>query len=115
MSKNTIGVKDYPDVIQDLKFMGEYIRIARKRRKQTMREVAERTRLGYHTVVRIERGDPGVSLSAYMGVLWLFGLDKEFVGSIHPQQDKVGLAREVADLPERVVKKAAKKQDYYDF
>jgi transcriptional regulator with XRE-family HTH domain len=113
MSKNSIGVKDFPEVVQDLEFLGEYIRIARKRRKQTMKEVAERTRLGYQTIVRIEQGDPGVSISAYLGVLWLFGLDKEFVNSLHPERDKSGLALEIMGLPKRVAK--AKKEDDYDF
>ncbi len=113
MSKETIGVKDFPEVAQDLKFLGDYIRIARKRRNQTMKEVAERTRLGYQTIVRIEKGDPGVSISAYLGVLWLFGMDKEFVNSLRPEHDKNGLALEIMALPKRAGK--AKKDSNYDF
>ena len=94
--------KVLPDVDFRLKNLGEYIRIARKRRKMTMAEVGERLNLGYQTVVRIERGNPGVSIAAYMSTLWLFDLDKQFTESIHPDRDEAGKALEYSRLPERV-------------
>ncbi len=94
--------KVLPDVAFRLKHLGEYIRVARKRRKMTMAEVGERLNLGYQTVVRVEKGDPGVSMAAYLSALWLFDLDKQFSESIHPDRDEVGKSLEYSRLPERV-------------
>lgn len=104
--------KVLPDVELRLKHLGEYIRIARKRRKMTMAEVGERLNLGYQTVVRIEKGDPGVSIAAYMSALWLFDLDKQITESIHPDRDEVGKSLEYSRLPERVGTKRVTRSEH---
>lgn len=91
-----------PEVTRSLQHLGEYIRVARKRRRMTMAEVGERLSLGYQTIVRLEKGDPGVSVAAYMSVLWLFGVDRQLAESIHPDRDETGKALEYARLPVRV-------------
>lgn len=103
--QNSTTQKVLPSVLIHLKQLGEYIRIARKKRRMTMAEVAERLNLGYQTIVRIENGDPGVSISSYMSTLWLFDLAKQFTQSIHPDQDEVGKSLENSRLPERVGRK----------
>ncbi len=104
--------KVLPDVSFRLKRLGEFIRIARKRRKMTMAEVGERLNLGYQTVVRIEKGDPGVSIAAYLSVLWLFDLDKQLSDSIHPDRDEAGKSLEYSRLPERVGTKRITRSEY---
>ena len=37
-----------------------------------------------------------------MSVIWLFGLDKQFAESIHPDRDETGKSLEYARLPTRV-------------
>ena len=106
--------KTFPEVALRLKHVGEYIRIARKRRRMTMAEVAERLNLGYQTIVRIEKGDPGVSMTSYLSVVWLFDLDRQFVAAIHPDRDEAGKALEYSRLPERVGTKRAV-EDAHDF
>jgi transcriptional regulator with XRE-family HTH domain len=101
-----------PDVELGLRYLGEYIRVARKRRKMTMTEVSDRLNIGYQTVVRIEKGDPGVSAGAYMSVLWLFGLDRQFVQSVHPDQDESGKALELSRLPSRVGSKRTTRSEH---
>jgi len=72
-----------------------------------MAEVAERLNLGYQTIFRIEKGDPGVSMTSYLSVVWLFDLDRQFVAAIHPDRDEAGKALEYSRLPERVRSKRA--------
>ena len=98
------NAKALPEVRQKLVHMGEYIRIARKRRRLTMAEVAERLGVGYQTIFRMEHGDPSVAVSVYMSALWLFGLDQAVVEAIHPDNDESGKALERARMPKRVGK-----------
>ena len=105
MTSSRRADKTYPAVAKDILELGESIRIARKRRRKTMADVAERLNLGYQTVVRIEKGDPAVSMSAYMSVLWLLDLDRQWVEAIHPDKDQTGKSLELMRLPQRVVHK----------
>jgi len=104
--------KALPEVLQKLVHMGEYIRIARKRRRLTMAEVAERLGVGYQTIFRMEHGDPSVAVSVYMSALWLFGLDRAVVAAVHPDNDESGKALERARMPKRVGVKKLKGADY---
>ncbi|QWD79478.1 helix-turn-helix domain-containing protein [Polynucleobacter sp. MWH-Spelu-300-X4] len=110
--KNTI--KTIPHVTQDLKELGSFLRIARKRRRLTMTEVADRLNLSYQTVTRIEKGDPSVSGGGYFSALWLYGLDGAALSGVHPDNDKQGKALEVSRLPTRVGAKRLTK-DKHDF
>lgn len=101
-----------PDVALRLKYLSEYIRVARKRRKMTMVEVSNRLNIGYQTVVRVEKGDPSVSVAAYMSVLWLFGLDRQFLESVHPERDESGKALELSRLPARVGAKRVTRSEH---
>jgi transcriptional regulator with XRE-family HTH domain len=105
MTRSQRAANTFPSVTIDLLELGASIRIARKRRKKTMADVAERLNLGYQTIVRIEKGDPAVSMSAYMSVLWLFDLDRQWVEAIHPDKDQAGKSLELMRLPQRVVHK----------
>ena len=100
--KTSVKPKTLPEVLLGLGHLGEYIRIARKRRRFSMSEVGERLNLSYQTIVRIEKGDPAVSMAAYLGTLWLFGLDNQLVTAAHPDQDEAGKALENSRLPKRV-------------
>ncbi len=57
--------------------LGENIKLARKRRKLTTIQVAERTNINRTTLYRIEKGGPRVSLGAYFNVLRVLGLQED--------------------------------------
>lgn len=59
--------------------MGENIKLARKRRKLTAIQVAERAGIARSTLYLIEKGDPSVSLGAYFNVLRVLGLQNDFL------------------------------------
>lgn len=59
--------------------LGENIKLARKRRKLTTIQVAERANINRTTLYNIERGKPSVALGAYFNVLRVLNLHKDFL------------------------------------
>lgn len=68
-----------PKFSQLLEQMGENIKLARKRRKLTTVQVAERAGIARSTLYLIEKGDNGVSMGAYFNVLRVLGLQNDFL------------------------------------
>ncbi len=62
-----------------LEQMGEHIKLARKRRKLTTNQVAERAGIARSTLYLIERGDASVAFGAYFNVLRVLGLQEDIV------------------------------------
>lgn len=62
-----------------LKQMGENIKLARKRRKFTQEQVAERANIVRSTLYLIESGNPSVTIGAYFNVLRVLGLQDDFL------------------------------------
>jgi len=62
-----------------LEQMGENLKIARKRRKLTMVQVAERADISRSTLHLIELGNTGVAMGAYFNVLRVLGLQDDFL------------------------------------
>jgi len=69
----------FPKHQKILEQVGENIKLARKRRRFTMVQVAERAWIDRKTLYRIEKGDPGVTLGAYFNVLRVLGLQDDFL------------------------------------
>ena len=59
--------------------MGEQIKLARKRRKLTAVQVAERADISRSTLSLIEKGEPSVAMGAYFNVLRVLGLQNDFL------------------------------------
>ena len=62
-----------------LEQMGENIKLARKRRKLTTIQVAERADIVRSTLYNIEKGDPSVGMGSYFKVLRVLGLQDDFL------------------------------------
>lgn len=62
-----------------LEQMGENIKLARKRRKLTAVQVAERAGVARSTLYLIEKGDSSVAMGAYFNVLRVLGLQDDFL------------------------------------
>ncbi|MDR2269454.1 MAG: helix-turn-helix domain-containing protein [Sphingobacterium sp.] len=62
-----------------LEQMGENIKLARKRRKLTAVQVAERAGIARSTLYLIEKGDASVAMGAYFNVLRVLGLQDDFL------------------------------------
>ncbi|HET8810695.1 MAG TPA: helix-turn-helix transcriptional regulator [Flavobacteriaceae bacterium] len=69
----------FPKHKEVLKQMGENIKLARKRRKLTQEQVAERAAIARSTLYFIETGNPSVTIGAYFNVLRVLGLQDDFL------------------------------------
>jgi len=58
---------------------GENIKLARKRRKFTAIQVAERARISRNTLYLLEKGSPSVSIGALFNVLRTLNLHEDFL------------------------------------
>ncbi len=62
-----------------LEVLGENMKLARKRRKLTTIQVAERADISRNTLYLIEKGTPGVSMGAVFNVMRVYGLQDDFL------------------------------------
>jgi transcriptional regulator with XRE-family HTH domain len=60
-----------------LQQFGENLQLARKRRKLTGEQMAERAGIARSTLWLIEKGDPGVAIGNYVQVLFVMGLEND--------------------------------------
>ena len=57
--------------------LGENIKLARLRRRFCTQQVSERANISRPTLLSIEKGNPNVSIGAYVKVLMVLGLEKD--------------------------------------
>lgn len=69
----------FPKYNQFLEQMGEQLKLARKRRKLTTIQVAERAGIARSTLYLIEKGDASVAFGAYFNVLRVLGLQEDIL------------------------------------
>lgn len=69
----------FPKYQKILEKVGENIKLARKRRKYTTIQVAERANIDRSTLYEIEKGNSSVSLGAYFNTLRVLGLQDDFL------------------------------------
>ncbi len=68
-----------PKMQRILTEFGENIKLARLRRKLSSEQVADRAGMGRSTLIKIEKGHPGVGIGHYINVLKVFGLERDFL------------------------------------
>ncbi|MEN5434750.1 MULTISPECIES: helix-turn-helix domain-containing protein [Sphingobacterium] len=67
----------FPKLAKLMEQVGENIKLARKRRKLTTIQVAERAGIARSTLYLIEKGDTSVAFGAYLNVLRVLGLQDD--------------------------------------
>jgi transcriptional regulator with XRE-family HTH domain len=78
--------------------LGEHLRVARKRRHDSLAAFAERMQVSVPTLQKMEKGDPTVSMGVYASALWLVGR-VQFLGAIaDPATDETALMLELRKL-----------------
>jgi hypothetical protein len=97
-----------PATAQALRGLGENLAIARVRRRESQRTWAKRLGISVPTLIRMERGDPGVSVGIYATALWLMGRVAALPALAAPGEDKGALESEVRGaVKRRAVRSAA--------
>jgi transcriptional regulator with XRE-family HTH domain len=62
-----------PAAAKALRSLGDNLAIARVRRRESQRTWAKRLGVSVPTLIRMERGDPGVGAGIYVTALWMIG------------------------------------------
>lgn len=88
-----------------LNSLGQDLRNARRRRRIPSALLAERAAISRTTLVKVEKGDPGVSMGIYAKVLMALGLIDNLTGLADVKNDTVGLTLEEERLPRRIRQK----------
>lgn len=84
-----------------LRKLGADIRDARKRRRIPLDLLAQRALTSHVTMIKVERGDPSVSIGVYANVLFALGLVERLGDVADRAYDEVGQALEDERLPKR--------------
>lgn len=78
-----------------LRLLGGDLATARKRRGESLKAWAARLQVSIPTLMRLEKGDPTVSMGVYAAALWLLNCHAALAQAATPQQDLAALEAEV--------------------
>ncbi len=95
----------YAGAAAAVKKLGSDLKDARRRRRIATITLAARARVSRATLYRIEKGDPGVSMSSYAAVIFALGLIDQLRNAFDSRNDAVGLGLEAENLPKNIVNK----------
>ncbi len=84
----------------EAKKLGMNIRIARKRRKMSLMELASKSSISKTVLSRIEAGDASVGFGKVFNVLDALGLLTGLVDIVNPDLDREQTLKEINDLRE---------------
>jgi len=93
---------------RSLKKLGSDINLARRKRGLPIVSMAERIGVSKGTYLRVEKGDPTVSMGVYAMALFVLGFGPIFGTLIDPSSDEQGLLLDYETLPKRVRIKSLK-------
>jgi DNA-binding XRE family transcriptional regulator len=105
MSKSSLVASSLPPIAESaLRQLGENLAIARARRKESQRAWAARIGVSVPTLIRMEKGDPTVSMGVYASALWLMGRIQALPEVAAPTQDLGALGRDIRVARRRAVR-----------
>lgn len=108
MPKNAPALEALPPVAAHaLRGLGENLAIARLRRRESQRQWAGRLGCSVPTLIRLERGDPGVAAGLYTTALWLIGRVAGLPALAAPADDRGALEGDVREALERRAARSA--------
>lgn len=96
-----------PKIRRSLAKLGADLSHARKKRTLTVQMMAERVGVAKSTYIRVERGDPTVSMGVYAMALFVMGFGESLGDLVDVRRDDQGLLLDIARLPQRVRVKRA--------
>lgn len=103
----------YTSEVHDLmRIYGERVRVARMRRRWSQAELSERMNVERRTVSRLERGNPGVGMGAFLTALWILDLWDTARNVADPSADSVGLFLEKQRAPVRARRRKEEELDF---
>ena len=98
-----MGQRTYPPSVQRaLRQLGRDIRIARKKRRMPVADFAVRMGVSQGTLLRLEKGNPGVAVGAVAMALLALGELHRLGTIIDISTDDTGLMLDASSLPQRI-------------
>ena len=95
--------RDLPlPVVRALRKLGHDIRDARRRRRIPVAVASERASISKTTWLKVEKGDPSVSMGVYAMALFVLGFGDVFAGLVDAKSDEDGLLFDAERVPKRV-------------
>ena len=91
-----------PKVRRSLKKFGADLALARRKRRLTTAMMCERLGVAKSTYVRVEKGDPTVSLGVFAMALFVLGFGDAFGDLVDASRDEQGLLLDEERIPKRV-------------
>jgi DNA-binding XRE family transcriptional regulator len=82
--------------------LGTDLAIARRKRSLTVEMVAERVGVAKATYLKVEKGDPTVSMGVYAMTLFVLGFPDALAEIADVRRDDTGLLLDAERLPKRV-------------
>lgn len=90
-----------PAAASALARLGADLAIARVRRRESQRVWAKRLGVSVPTLIRVERGDPGVSIGVIASALWMLGRAQALAELADPASDRGALEMDVREAGRR--------------
>jgi DNA-binding XRE family transcriptional regulator len=100
--RSSIPVSLPSEARRSLSRLGADIATARRKRALTVAMMGERIGVARTTYLKIEKGDPSVSMGAYAMALFVLGFGGVLGEIIDPGRDELGLLLDEERLPHRV-------------
>jgi transcriptional regulator with XRE-family HTH domain len=98
MSKASAALTQMPpSTLAALQQLGADLAVARLRRKESLKTWAKRIGVSVPTLLRLEAGEPGVSLGVLATALWLVGRDSALATLATPREDRGALELDVRE------------------
>jgi DNA-binding XRE family transcriptional regulator len=91
-----------PKVRRSLTKFGADLALARRKRRVTTAMMSERLGVAKSTYVRVEKGDPTVSMGVYAMALFVLGFGDAFADLVDASSDEQGLLLDAQRVPRRV-------------
>ena len=79
MSKSTMATRLPRRLEENMKIVGEQIKLARLRRNLSRAQVAERAMCSELTEARVEKGSPTVAIGTYLRILYALQLEDDIL------------------------------------
>jgi transcriptional regulator with XRE-family HTH domain len=105
MGKSTMATRLPRRLEENMKIVGEQIKLARLRRNLSRAQVAERAMCSELTEARVEKGSPTVAIGIYLRILYALQLEDDIL--LIAKDDILG--RELQDIALINRKRASKK------
>ncbi|MGH8171426.1 MAG: helix-turn-helix domain-containing protein [Steroidobacteraceae bacterium] len=100
-------------VAEAARTLGSRIRLARMRRRISIRQLAQRAGVNHKTASSVEAGSLLTGMGAYLALIWALGLERELAQLLDPDHDEEGKQLELARTPQRArARKGATDADF---